>query len=278
LNNVLITGGTGFFGRAFTEELLKTNAERICIYSRNEYNQYLMRKQFKDDERMRFLIGDIRDKDRLSMALRGIDTVVHAAALKRTEVCQYNIFEAVNTNVVGTENLIKACIEQKVGKAVFLSSDKACNPTTTYGFTKALGEDLFLKANLYSNTSRFSVTRYGNVANSTGSVIPIWQNLLKTQDFVPVTDPDCTRFWMSAQQAVYLVLATINIMKGGELAIPELQAFSVRDLATAIGAKEMKIIGLAQDEKRHEQMKGGETSDTVRRMSVEELKTQLALL
>lgn len=279
MNSILVTGGTGYFARNFIAEILKNNiTERICVYSRNEFNQHLLKIHFNDDPRLRYFIGDVRDKDRLSMALRGIDIVVHAAALKRTEVCAYNIFEAVNTNVVGTENVIKASVEQGVSKVVFLSSDKACNPTTTYGFTKALGEKLLLHANSYSNDTLFAAVRYGNVANSTGSVIPLWRKHLESHDFVNITDPRCTRFWMTAQQAVALVMATIEMMKGGELNIPDLPAFCIEDLAKAMGAIHTRVIGLPIGEKLHEQMKEGETSETARRMSVQELRDCLLQL
>lgn len=274
---ILVTGGTGYFGKAFVKHLLDTDAaERICIYSRGEYAQHQMRVAMDNHPKLRWFIGDVRDRDRLQRAMSGCDTVVHAAALKRIEVVEYNVLEAVATNVLGTENVVKASIDAKVKKAVLLSTDKACDPCNAYGMSKALAERIFLSAKHYAgnNGPIFSVTRYGNVAGSTGSVIPMWREHLTKHDWVPVTDPDMTRFWMTKQEAVDLVFNTIQTMQGGELNIPELPAYRVGDLAEAMGAK-MQITGTRGGEKWHEAMESGKTSDLARRMTVQELREAL---
>ena len=274
---LLITGGTGFFGRAFAKHALAWGYT-VCIYSRNEYAQFLMRQEFCDDPRLRFFIGDVRDRDRLRRAMEGCDSVVHAAALKRIEVGAYDPIEMVKTNVVGTMNVIEAAMDAGVGKVVFLSSDKAFEPVSAYGQSKAIAESLVLAANNMRGSfgPLFAVTRYGNVAGSTGSVIPIWRKMIADgATKVPVTDPDCTRFYMTEQEAVDLVQRTLIDMRGGELVIPEhLPAYRLGDLAQAMGVQ-MDVRGLAKHEKRHEGMRTGLTSDKVRRMSVEELKEAL---
>lgn len=274
--SILITGGTGSFGRAFTKALLDGGHERICIYSRGEHAQADMRASFGDHESLRWFIGDVRDRDRLRRAMEGVQVVIHAAALKRIEVGHYNPVEMVKTNVLGAVNVIEAAQDAGVLKVVGLSSDKAYQPVSPYGCSKALAESLFLEAN---NTGRtlFSVTRYGNVAGSAGSVIPKWREILKSDDTVPVTDPDCTRFWMRMEEAIDLVMDTADLEKGGELAIPELPAYRLGDLAEAMGAK-MDILGLNGFEKKHEGMKDGLTSDIVRRMTVDELREGLRAL
>ena len=274
--SILITGGTGSFGRAFTKTLLDGGYERICIYSRGEHAQADMRESLNDDPRLRFFIGDVRDRDRLRRAMEGVKVVVHAAALKRIEVGHYNPVEMVKTNVLGAVNVIEAAQDARVNKVVALSSDKAYKPVSPYGYSKAMAESLFLEAN---NTGRtlFSVTRYGNVAGSAGSVIPRWREILKTTDTVPVTDPDCTRFWMRMEEAIDLVMKTADHVEGGELAIPELPAYRLGDLAEAMDAK-MNVIGLNGFEKKHEGMRDGLTSDIARKMSVEELREGLATL
>ncbi|HDY86913.1 MAG TPA: SDR family NAD(P)-dependent oxidoreductase [bacterium] len=280
MKSVLITGGTGFFGNAFTEKLLEnTEVPRICIYSRDEWKQAQMRDKFNDDQRLRFFIGDVRDKDRLSRAMEDIDVVIAAAALKRIEVGNYAPDEMVKTNIIGAMNTIEAAHQAKVKKVIALSTDKAYQPISPYGQSKALAESLFLNANnIYGEHGpMFSITRYGNVAGSTGSVIPIWNNILHTSDTVPVTDPQCTRFYMTMNEAVDLVRDTIQTMGGGELYIPELPAYRLKDLAEAMGAK-MNIIGLPEWEKKHECMEAGNCSLTARLMSVDELKEALKLI
>ena len=278
MQSILITGGTGAFGTAFTERLLRDGlASRICIFSRGEYRQFQMRQQFKDDKRLRFLIGDVRDRWRLTRAMEGVDVVVHAAALKRIEVGFYNPVEMVRTNVDGAVNVIEAAHDAHVKKVVALSSDKAFQPVSPYGQSKALAESIFLAANNASGKDgpRFAITRYGNVFGSTGSVGPVWSQMLEDgAEAVPVTDPDCTRFFMRMDQAVDLVLETIATMKGGEISIPDLPALRLGDLAEAMKAKTIKI-GLPEWEKRHESMDEKRCSATARRMTIDELRAAL---
>lgn len=274
MKSILITGGTGSFGQAFTEKILRDyNVARIAILSRGEHAQAEMAARFADN-RLRFFIGDVRDRDRLRRAFENIEVVVHAAALKRIEVGFYNPSEMVKTNIDGAINVIEAAKDAGVKKVVALSTDKAWQPVSPYGQSKALAETLF--RNAYQGSGPiFAVTRYGNVWGSKGSVVPRWRELLKTSDTVPVTDPEVTRFYMQMSEACDLVAGTISSMRGGELNIPKLPAYRLGDLATAMGAK-MKIIGLPEYEKRHEGMCDGNTSDQARRMSVEELREILA--
>jgi UDP-N-acetylglucosamine 4,6-dehydratase len=225
-----------------------------------------------DDRRLRFLVGDVRDRDRLRRAFAGVDVVIHAAALKRIEVGYYNPTEMVETNINGARNVIEAAMDAGVSKVVALSSDKAWQPISPYGQSKALAETLF--RNAYQGQTKFAVTRYGNVWKSRGSVVPRWLQVLQTSDTVNVTDVDATRFFMWMDEAVELVLETVKTMRGGELNIPTLPAYRLGDLAEAMGAK-MKIIGLPEWEKKHEGMCDGNTSDKARRMSVAELREAL---
>lgn len=280
-DSILITGGSGFFANHLVRRLLSWEKppRKIVILSRGEYRQFLMNKNLWSLDRadsLRFLIGDVRDRERLRRAMEGIEVVVHAAALKRIEVGQYNPNEVIKTNVDGTVNVVEAAKDVGVKKVVYLSSDKAFQPVSPYGLTKALGEQIVLAAN---NTRgwggpRYSVTRYGNVAGSTGSVIPIWREVLTVTDTVRVTDPEVTRFWMWADEAVDLVLNTLKTMPQSRPAIPILPAFRLGDLAEAMGAK-MEIVGLPEYEKLNEGMDYGNTSDVARRLSVEELRSML---
>lgn len=267
--SVLITGGTGYFGNAMVERLLeKELAERVCIYSRDEFKQAQMRMRFNDDERLRFFIGDVRDPLRLRRAMTGVDVVFHAAALKRIEVGVYNPDEMVKTNVLGTQNVIDSALATG-SRAVLLSSDKACEPISGYGYSKAMAESLFRAAG-----PGFAITRYGNVVNSTGSVIPRWGEIIDNGGTsVPVTDPECTRFFMWEHEAVGLVLDTATRMPP-EIAIPDLPAFRLGDLAEAMGVG-MDVKGLPWWEKQHESMTPGKTSETARRMSIDELREAL---
>jgi len=243
-----------------------------------------MRAEFNDD-RLRWFIGDVRDRDRLRRAFEGVHTVVHAAALKRIEVGAYNPIEMVKTNVVGAMNVIEAAMDAGVSKVVALSSDKAYQPISPYGQNKALMEGLMLAANNGSPHTRFAVTRYGNVAGSAGSVIPKWKDILhwtKTHSTsrhlaegpcVNITDPDCTRFWMTMDEAVDLVLDTIREMPE-EIAIPDLPAFRLGDLADVMGVTAI-VTGLPKWEKQHEGLRDGLTSDSARRLSVAELRKAL---
>lgn len=269
----LITGGTGSFGRAFVKRLLADpDPKRICVLSRSEHAQATMRAELANDSRLRFFIGDVRDRDRLRRAMEGVDVVIHAAALKRIEVGHYNPTEMVKTNVIGAMNVIEAAQDAGVRKVVALSSDKAYQPISAYGQSKALMESLMLAANHTrgANGPIFSVTRYGNVAGSAGSVIPIW----RATDKPTITDGDCTRFWMTMDQAIDLVLDTVDQMMGGELTIPTLPAYRLADLAAAMGIAPT-ITGLSPYEKKHESMCDGNSSEHARRMSILELRGAL---
>lgn len=275
--SILVTGGSGFFARGFVRKALDLGAERICIYSRGEYAQHLMRQEFGGDARLRWLIGDVRDRDRLRRAMQDVELVVHAAALKRIEVGVENPTEMKKTNVDGTQNVIEAAIEADVAKVVYLSTDKAYQPCSAYGVSKAMAEAHILAANNErgSKGPRFSACRYGNVWGSTGSVVPSWRALIAAgAGVVPVTDPDCTRFFMTREQAVQLVLDTAATMRGGELAIPDLPAYRLGDLAQAMGVV-MDVKGLPVTEKKDESMGPGRCSADARRMSVDELREEL---
>lgn len=279
MSGILITGGTGSFGRAFTRTALdKQWFERICILSRDEHKQAEMRADFKDDERLRFFIGDVRDRDRLRRAMTGCTHVVHAAALKRIEVGVYNPAEMVKTNVLGAMNVIEAAQDAPgVLGVVYLSTDKAVEPVSPYGQSKALAESLFLAANntVADGSPRFMVTRYGNVAGSNGSVIPLWRDHLKKGDVVRVSDPEATRFWMFMHEAVDLVARALDAGEPGPV-IPDLPAFALSDLAAAMGVTRMDVYGLKPFEKKHESLRPGLTSDKARRMSVPEIREALA--
>ena len=274
MKSILITGGTGSFGQAFVRHLLEAGEyERICIYSRGEHTQAAMAGNYANDKRLRFFIGDVRDRWRLTRALSGVEVLVHAAALKRIEVGHYNPTEMVRTNIEGAINVVEAGRDVGVGKVVFLSSDKAYQPVSPYGHSKALAERIFLASNDATGPA-FAVTRYGNVWNSAGSVFPIWRQCLASglrTVPVPVTDPDCTRFFMYMREAVSLVQDTIRNMLGGETAIPALPAYRLGDLAEAMDAT-TQITGLPEWEKQHESMGPGNSSDLAKRLLVSQLK------
>lgn len=276
---MLITGGTGSFGQAMTKKLLENGHQRICIYSRDEFKQAQMREAFGNDERLRFFIGDVRDRDRLRRAMEDVEVVVHAAALKRIETCFYNPGEMVKTNVLGSMNIIEAAHDAGVKKVVALSTDKAFEPVSAYGQSKALAESLFLAANYARGRCgpKFAVTRYGNVAGSKGSVIPKWLGMRNQgATSVPVTDPECTRFWMTLGDSVEMVIGLINTMQGGELRVPTLPAYRLADLAEAL-MLDMDVTGLPPFEKLHESMAEGKSSDKAERLSVQDLKKLLGL-
>ena len=237
-----------------------------------------MRSELRDDPRLRWMIGDVRDQSRLKRAMSTVDVVVHAAALKRIEVGYYNPIEMTRTNVDGAINVIEAAQDAGVAKVVALSTDKAYQPISPYGCSKALAESLFIAANatVGAGGPRFSVVRYGNVWCSAGSVVPAWMARIEAGEAdVPVTDPDCTRFFMRIDEAVALVRNTIATMAGGELVVPDLPAYRVGDLAAAIGAT-MRVTGLPAWEKKHESMDDGRCSAFARRMSVDELESELS--
>jgi UDP-N-acetylglucosamine 4,6-dehydratase len=237
---VLVTGGTGSFGQAFTRyALAMANGPRsVRILSRDELKQAEMRQRFHDDHRLRFLLGDIRDIDRLRLAFRGVDLVIHAAALKRVDACDYSPFEAVRTNILGTQNVIQAALDNQVSRTLFLSSDKACAPLNLYGKSKAVAEDLCRAAHSYAGDApvKFASLRYGNVAGSRGSVVPAWREALEEGRPLVVNDAEATRYWFTLQGAVDFAIWALTVMQGGELFVPKLPSFYVRDLAHAMGS------------------------------------------
>ncbi len=277
MGSVLITGGTGSMGQALVRRLLaernqvdvstyvvspgtKTHDagpryDRIIVYSRDEWKQSEMRAAFPD-ERLRFFIGDVRDRQRLTRAMRNVSRVIHAAALKQVPSCEYNPLEAVKTNVDGTANVIDAALDAQVARVLMLSSDKACDPTNLYGATKLVAEKLIVDANVYGGeTTKFACTRYGNVLGSRGSVLPLFQAQAGPGRSLTVTDPDMTRFVLTLEQGVKFVLESLELMQGGEVFVPKLPAVTVRTIAEAAtwpAAPRMVISGLRPGEKRHE--------------------------
>ena len=260
-STILVTGGTGSFGHQFlTMTLDKYEPEKIIIFSRDEMKQWEMAKRFKNDPRLRFFLGDVRDKDRLKRALDGVEYVVHAAATKIVPTAEYNPFECVKTNVFGAMNIIDACIDKGVKKVVALSTDKASSPANLYGATKLVSDKLFVSGNAYSkeHLTRFSVVRYGNVMGSRGSVIPYFESI-KDKGVLFITDERMTRFMISLQQAVDLVFHAFEDMRGGEVYVQKMTCLKITELETAISpTAEKKIIGMRPGEKLHEQMIGVE--------------------
>lgn len=270
LNNksILITGGTGSFGKAFTRYVLEHyEPKKIIIYSRDEYKQFIMQNAFKQyKEKLRFFIGDVRDKDRLNRAFEGVDYVIHAAALKQVPACEYNPAEAIKTNINGAQNIIDAALDKEVKKVVALSTDKAVNPVNLYGGTKLVSDKLFIAANAYAGNKDvcFSIVRYGNVAGSRGSVIPLFHNIIKNgETSLPITDYRMTRFWISLRQGVELVIKALEEAKGGETFISKIPSFKVTDLAQAmLPGCQMPEVGIREGEKLHEIMITAEDSLT----------------
>lgn len=257
-SNILITGGTGSFGKAFIRHALeKINPRRLVVFSRDELKQYEVRQHFGDDPRLRWFIGDIRDERRLARALHGVDYVVHAAALKQVDTAEYNPFEFVKTNILGSQNVIEASIDAGVKRVVALSTDKASSPINLYGATKLTADKLFITGNHYaaSYDTRFAVVRYGNVMGSRGSVIPFFQRLNAEDQPLPITDLRCTRFFITLPQAVEMVIDTFELMQGGELLVPRIPSMKVTDLAYAVAPNaELIDVGLRPGEKLHEEM------------------------
>ena len=260
---VLITGGTGSFGKMFVKTILQKypTIKKIIIFSRDEYKQFVMQNMpeyLPYIDKMRFFIGDVREKDRLMRAFENVDIVIHAAALKQVPTCEYNPFEAIKTNVLGAQNIIDAAIDRGVQKVVALSTDKACAPINLYGATKLCSDKLFIAGNSYcgAKQTRFSVVRYGNVAGSRGSVIPFFQKLINEgAKELPITDVNMTRFWLKLEQAVDMVLKAIETMQGGELYVKKIPSMRMIDLAQAIAPNlQIKEIGIRPGEKLHEQM------------------------
>lgn len=253
---VLVTGGTGSFGKKFSRIILKKyNIEKLIIFSRDELKQARMKSEFNDDPRLRFFIGNVRDKDRLYRAFDGVDIVVHAAALKRVPECEYNPFEAVKTNILGAQNIINAAIDRNVKRIVALSTDKAANPINLYGATKLCSDKLFTAGNAYAGDkdTRFAVVRYGNVMGSRGSVIPFFQEKKEKGEKIPITDPRMTRFWITLEEGVELVLTALDKMQGGEIFVPKIPSMKITDLAEAIAPEcEQELVGIRPGEKLHE--------------------------
>lgn len=260
---ILITGGTGSFGKCFTKYVLTHfNPKKIIIYSRDEFKQFIMQNEFKElnkNNQLRFFIGDVRDRERLQRAFVGVDYVIHAAALKQVPACEYNPSEAIKTNIHGAQNVIDAAIDSgTVKKVVALSTDKAVNPVNLYGGTKLVSDKLFIAANAYAGAKdiNFSIVRYGNVAGSRGSVIPFFRNIIQNGgNDLPITDYRMTRFWISLEQGVELVIKALEEAKGGETFISKIPSFKITDLAQAMLPNcKMPEVGIREGEKLHEIM------------------------
>ncbi len=257
---ILVTGGTGSFGKAFTKYVLTHyNPKKIIIYSRDEFKQFNMANDFKEyKDKLRFFIGDVRDYSRLLRAFDGVDYVVHAAAMKQVPACEYNPNEAIKTNINGATNIIEAALDRGIKKVVALSTDKAVNPVNLYGGTKLVSDKLFIAANAYAGAKEtcFSIVRYGNVAGSRGSVIPFFKNLIdKGETSLPITDPRMTRFWISLDEGVALVIKALEESKGGETFISKIPSFKITDLAEAmLPGCDKPNVGIREGEKLHEIM------------------------
>jgi len=259
--NIFISGGTGSFGNKFIEKILKRyNPKKIVIYSRDEFKQFKMQERFSPQKYscLRFLLGDVRDLERLKMAMKDIDYVVHAAALKQVPAAEYNPMEYVKTNIYGAENIIQASISQKVKKVIALSTDKAANPINLYGATKLASDKIFIAANniVGSQKTSFSVVRYGNVLASRGSVVPLFQKYIKeNKNFLPITDKNMTRFFITLCQSVDFVIKSFQRMTGGEIFVPKIPSIKITDLAKAMAPSfKHKIVGIRAGEKIHELM------------------------
>ena len=257
-SSVLITGGTGSLGKALIRELLDHHdVRRLVVFSRDELKQLEVRTMFDNDPRLRWFIGDVRDRQRLDRAFHGVDYVVHAAALKQVDTAEYNPFEYVRTNVGGSQNVIDAAIDAGVKKVVALSTDKASSPVNIYGATKLCADRLFISGNHYAAAydTRFCVVRYGNVMGSRGSIVPIWKRLAAEGKPLPVTDQRMTRFWITLDQAVKFVLDSFEMMQGGELFVPKIPSIRLTDLAAAVDPEAATYeIGIRPGEKLHEEM------------------------
>ena len=258
---ILVTGGTGSFGRHFVKTVLAShNPKRLIVFSRDEAKQHDMAQDFTAEEKevLRFFIGDVRDRDRLEMAMREIDVVIHAAALKQVPAAEYNPFECIKTNVHGAENVVQAAIRTGVKQVVALSTDKAASPINLYGASKLASDKIFVAANNLSGSvgTRFSVVRYGNVLGSRGSVVPFYQKLIaEDAASLPITDPRMTRFWITMDQGVRFVLSCLSMMRGGEIFIPKIPSMKVVDLATALAPDlPQEVVGVRPGEKLHEVM------------------------
>ncbi|OQX62943.1 MAG: UDP-N-acetylglucosamine 4,6-dehydratase (inverting) [Anaerolinea sp. 4484_236] len=252
---ILVTGGTGSFGKKFTKILLaEKSPQKVIIFSRDELKQHEMRVAGFNDPRLRYFIGDVRDRDRLLRAMHGVDIVVHAAALKQVPACEYNPMEAIKTNIMGTSNVIEAALDAKVARVLALSTDKAVNPVNLYGATKLAAEKLVVQSNAYAagHSTRYSCVRYGNVVGSRGSVVPLFIRQ-RERGKLTITDDRMTRFWLSLEQGVHFVINCIEQMEGGEVFVPKIPSTTILDLAKAIAPEaEVEIIGIRPGEKLHE--------------------------
>ncbi|MCS6995164.1 MAG: UDP-N-acetylglucosamine 4,6-dehydratase (inverting) [Anaerolineales bacterium] len=261
--SVLVTGGTGSFGKKFTQLLLaEKNPKKIIIFSRDELKQHEMRVRGFDDPRLRYFIGDVRDRDRLLRAMHGVDIVVHAAALKQVPACEYNPMEAVKTNILGTANVLEAALDAGVSKVLALSTDKAVSPANLYGGTKLVAEKLVIQSNNYAagSATRYACVRYGNVVGSRGSVVPLFLKQ-RASGKITITDERMTRFWLSLEEGVHFVIRCIEQMEGGEVFIPKIPSTKVIDLARAIAPEaRLEIIGIRPGEKLHEELLSAEES------------------
>lgn len=257
-SSILVTGGTGSFGKAFIRYALDNlDPRRLIVFSRDELKQFECRQLFRNDQRLRWFIGDVRDRERLARAMHDVDYVVHAAALKQVDTGEYNPFEFIKTNVLGSQNVVEASIDAGVKKVVALSTDKASSPINLYGATKLTADKIFILGNNYaaSYPTRFSVVRYGNVTGSRGSIIPKWRAMHQRGEKLPITDLRCTRFLITLPQAVQMVVDTFDLMQGGELLVPHIPSHKVIDLAHAVApGAEFVDIGLRPGEKLHEEM------------------------
>lgn len=255
--SVLVTGGTGSFGKEFVKTILSTtDVQKVIVFSRDELKQYEMQQLYPREDRIRFFIGDVRDYDRLYRAFTGVNYVVHAAALKQVPAAEYNPFEFVKTNIQGGQNIIDAAINQGVERVIALSTDKACSPANLYGATKLVSDRLFVSGNAYvgKNRTRFAVVRYGNVVGSRGSVVPFFKSIAHTGT-LPITDERMTRFWITLKQGVQFVSENLERMHGGELFVPKIPSMKVTDLAKAMAPDaKIEIIGIRPGEKIHEEM------------------------
>ena len=257
--NILITGGTGSFGKKFLDKILqkKNNFRKIIVFSRDEYKQHILKKRFsnnKNFEKLRFFLGDIRDKDRLNIALRDVDIVIHAAALKQVDSAEYNPTEYVKTNVIGSQNIIECSIQNDIKKVIALSTDKASSPINLYGATKLCSDKLFVAANFYSGKNIFSVVRYGNVFGSRGSVVEVFNNR-KNKKIISITDKSMTRFNITLNESIDMVLWCLKNSYGGEIFVPKIKSYKILDLARAFSNDaKIKFIGVRPGEKIHEEL------------------------
>jgi UDP-N-acetylglucosamine 4,6-dehydratase len=255
--SVLITGGTGSFGKHMTKTLLnETDVRRVIVFSRDELKQFEMQQEYAGENRLRFFIGNVRERDRLLRAFDGVDLVIHAAALKQVPAAEYNPFEAIKTNILGASNVIDAAIDRGIKKVVALSTDKASSPINLYGATKLVSDKLFVSGNAYAGKrrTRFAVVRYGNVVGSRGSVVPLFRTLA-AKGVIPITDDRMTRFWITLDQGVRFVINAFSEMQGGEVFVPKIPSMKVVDLAKAMAPNaKINIVGIRPGEKLHEEM------------------------